>query len=211
MLPQAQKQTEILHHLHGLDRDDNGFCLLVWGRSKNIYLIEGNQVRVGFPVAIGENGLGKSKEGDKKTPLGDYHIKWMVSRNGLPKQNPDGQSSFVVDGETYSIRDTELYFGKLEHAGLTDTELKIGQDEKLWTEAYGGEHVFIMALDYPNEEDRKTGKTGSSIEVHASAILEREGLERYKGTLGCVALLPDHAREIYVHVNAGTPVRIVAN
>ena len=203
------EQQQTSYYLSSLDRDRSGFCLLVLGLSKKIYLVEGNQVRLCFSVAIGENGLGKTKEGDKKTPLGDYHIKWMVSRNGPPKKNPDGQNSFVVDGETYAIRDTELYFGKLEDAGLSEEELKIAQDEKLWTAAYGGENVFVMALDYPNEQDRREGRTGSSIEIHASVPLGQAGFERHKGTLGCVALIPDHASGIYAHVNPGTPVRIV--
>ena len=205
------ESNNTLSYLQSLNRDENGFCLLVLGSSKEIYLVQGNQVKLCFPVAIGENGVGKVKEGDKKTPLGDYCVKWMVSRNGPSKTNPDGQSSVIVDGETYSIRDTELYFGKLEHAGLSEQELKIAQDEKLWTAAYGGEHVFVMALDYPNEKDKREGKTGSSIEIHASAILAHEGFEAYKGTLGCIALVPHHAKDIYEHIVPGTPVRIVAD
>ena len=197
--------------LQGLNRDENDFCLLVMAKSAEICLVQGVQVKLRLPVAIGENGVGKVKEGDKKTPLGDYSIKWMVSRNGPPKKNPYGQSSFVVEGETYSIRDTELYFGKLEHAGLSEPELNIAQDEKLWTAAYGGENVFVMAIDYPNEKDRVEGKTGSSIEIHASAILANVGFEAYKGTLGCIALIPHHARDIYQHIVPGTPVRIIAD
>ena len=204
------KDKAILQHLRDLDRDENGFCLLVLGCSQKIYLIKGDEVKLRFPVAIGRGGLGKEKEGDKKTPVRDYHIKWMVSRKGPPKKNPDGQSSFVMDGETYSIGDTQLYFGQLENANLSEEALKIAQDEKLWTDAYGGEKAVVMALDYPNEKDRKAGRTGSSIEIHASLPLAQTDLERYKGTLGCVALVPSHAGEIYEHVNPGTPVRVVA-
>lgn len=208
----SQCKSNFTHtYLQGLNRDENGFCLLVLGGSKEIYLVQGDQVKLSFPVAIGEYGVGKVKEGDKKTPLGDYCIKWMVSRNGPPKNNPGGQSSYVVDSETFSIRDTQLYFGKLERAGLSEQELKIAQDEKLWTAAYGGNHVFVMALDYPNEKDKTQGRTGSSIEIHASAILAHAGLETYKGTLGCIALIPQHAREIYEHTVPGTPVRIRAD
>lgn len=209
-MPQFES-SYLLPYLQGLNRNESGFCLLVMGGSKEIYLVQGNQVKLCFPVAIGENGVGKVKEGDKKTPLGDYRIKWMVSRNGPPKRNPGGQSSMVVDGETYSIRDTELYFGKLEDAGLSEQELKIAQDEKLWTATYGGEHVFVMAIDYPNEKDKREGKTGSSIEIHASAVLADEGFGTYQGTLGCIALVPPHVKEIYEHVVPGTPVRIVAD
>lgn len=181
-----------------------------------------------FDIGIGEHGLGKTKEGDHKTPLGDYTIKWMVSRNGPPKQNPGGLSSFVMDGKTYAVLDTELYFGDLasirvhvspdgtrtvsqdpQDRPITPEEIEIAQSERLWTDAYGGDHVYVMALDYPNKQDRAEGKTGSCIEIHASINLEKDGYENYTGSMGCVTMYPMYAKRIYEYVNPGTPVRII--
>jgi hypothetical protein len=33
-----------------------------------------------YPVGLGLNGMGKTREGDKKTPVGEYEIIWKASR-----------------------------------------------------------------------------------------------------------------------------------
>jgi len=227
LLPLSKIKT-VLNESKGLLRDKNGFCVLVKGAERKLYLIENSAITFVFDIAIGERGLGKKREGDHKTPLGDYTIKWMVSRNGPPKQNPGGVQSFVFDGHTYAVLDTELYFGDLAHIRvkvlpdgtrkvshdlndrpITPEEIKIAHGERLWTDAYGGKDSYVMALNYPNNKDRSEGKTGSCIEIHASLNLEKEGYKKYKGTLGCIAMYPADAKRVYEYVNPGTPVRIV--
>ena len=227
LLPRSKIKT-VLNESKGLFPDKNGFCVLVKGSERKLYLIENNAIKFVFDIAIGERGLGKTKEGDHKTPIGDYIIKWMVSRSGPPKQNPGGVQSFVVDGRTYAVLDTELYFGELTHIRvkvlpdgtrkvshdlndrpITPEEIKIAQGEKLWTDAYGGKNSYVMALDYPNKKDRSEGKTGSCIEIHASLNLEKAGYKHYRGTRGCIAMYPTDAKRVYEYVHPGTPVRIV--
>ena len=227
LLPREETENA-LHKAKDLPRDENGFCLLVEASEKKMYLIKNNTIQLVFDVALGKGGLGKTREGDHKTPLGDYRIKWMVSRNGPPKQNPGGLTSSVIEGKTYAVLDTELYVGDLtnirvkvlpdgtrkvsediQDRPITREEIGIARGEKLWTDAYGGKQVYVMALDYPNKEDRAQGKTGSCIEIHASVNLEKVGYEDYKGTLGCVSLYPAYAKRMYDHVNPGTPVRII--
>jgi len=152
----------------------------------------------------------------------------MVSRDGPRKDNPEGASSFVLEGRTYAVLDTELYFGdpgtirvrtlpdgtrrvsdSPQYRGITPQEVAIAQGERLWTDDYGGKDAYIMALNYPTAKERAEGKTGSCIEIHASCNLEKAGYRNYGGTLGCVALYPAFARRIYQQVNPGTPVRIV--
>jgi D-alanyl-D-alanine dipeptidase len=217
----SRAETEdALHKAGDLPRDENGFCLLVEASQKKMYLIKKNTIQLVFDVA--------TREGDHKTPLGDYRIKWMVSRHGPPKQNPGGLASSVIEGKTYAVLDTELYFGDLTNIRvkvlpdgtrkvsedvhdrpIIPEEIEIARGEKLWTDAYGGKEVYVMALDYPNTEDRAQGKTGSCIEIHASVNLEKVGYKDYKGTLGCVSLYPAYAQRIYSFVNPGTLVRII--
>jgi len=227
LLPRATTEN-VLHKAGDLPRDENGFCLLVEASEKKMYLIKNNTIQLVFDVALGKGGLGKTREGDHKTPLGDYRIKWMVSRNGPPKQNPGGLTSSVIQGKTYAVLDTELYVGDLtdirvkvlpdgtrkvsediHDRPITREEIEIARGEKLWTDAYGGEQAYVMALDYPNKDDRAQGKTGSCIEIHASVNLEKVGYKDYKGTLGCVSLYPAYAKRIYHYVTPGTPVRII--
>ena len=227
LLPQG-KTEDVLSKVKDLPRDENGMCILVEGSEKKMYLIETDTIRLLFDVALGKGGLGKKKEGDHKTPLGDYRIKWMVSSSGPPKLNPGGLSSTVVEGKTYAVLDTELFFGDLteirvkelpdgtrkvsdngEDRPISRREIAIAQGEKLWTDSYGGDQAYVMALDYPSREDRAQGKTGSCIEIHASLKLEEAGYDKYTGTLGCVSLYPAYAHRIYTLVNPGTPVRII--
>jgi len=227
LLPRAETENA-LHKAGDLPRDENGFCLLVEASEKKMYLIKNNTIQLVFDVALGKGGLGKTREGDHKTPLGDYRVKWMVSRNGPPKQNPGGLTSSVIEGKTYAVLDTELYFGDLtsirvkvlpdgtrkvsediHDRPITREEIEIARGEKLWTDAYGGREVYVMALNYPNKEEKTQGRTGSCIEIHASVNLEKVGYEDYKGTLGCVSLYPAYAKRIYDYVNPGTPVRII--
>jgi L,D-peptidoglycan transpeptidase YkuD (ErfK/YbiS/YcfS/YnhG family) len=214
--------------LEGLETDGDGYRILVKGTERRLILLQKDSLVYDFRAAFGRRGLGKEREGDCKTPLGDYRIKWMVSRSGPLKKNPGGLSSRVVDGMTYSVLDTELYFGRLSairvktnpdgtrsvskdprDRPISAREIQIAQDEKLWTDSYGGKNVYIMAIDYPNESDRRAGRTGSSIEIHASAHLRRRGFEKYSGTHGCIAMMPDDAARIYAPVVVGTPVRII--
>jgi len=227
LLP-LSKIEKVLKEAEGLSRDKDGFCVLVKGSEKRLYLIKQSEIKCIFDVALGKHGLGKTKEGDHKTPLGDYRIKWMVSRDGPSKMNPGGESSFVADGLTYAVLDTELYFGDLtkirvkvlpdgtrkvsddlSDRPITPLEIRIAQDEKLWTDPYGGKDAYVMALDYPNKKDMAEGKTGSCIEIHASLNIEKEGYKNYEGTLGCIAMYPADAKRVYEYVNPGTPVRIV--
>lgn len=227
LLP-AERASSILRRTADLQRDEYGYCLFVKASEKKIYVIKHNAIELVFDVAIGKGGLGKKREGDGKTPLGDYAIKWMVSRNGPLKENPGGAGSFIVDGKTYAVLDTELYFGDLgsirvrtlpdatrrvstspQDRPITAEEIAIARDEQLWTDSYGGKDAYIMALNYPTAQERAEGKTGSCIEIHASSNLEKAGYRNYEGTLGCVSLYPAFARMIYERVNPGTPVRIV--
>lgn len=227
-LPAMAGSVDPVERARGLGRDENGYRILVTGRSKRLYLIEDQQVVFSAPVAVGQNGLGKAQEGDRKTPLGDYRIRWMVSRNGPAKANPRGRDSFVLPKRTYCVLDTVLYFGDLADIRvrelpdgtrrisrdgngrpMTQQELAIAGDEKLWTAAYGGRDIFVMALNYPNARDRAAGRTGSCIAIHGSANLARLGFKRYPGTYGCIALYPADAKKVYHRVHPDTPVRIV--
>ena len=158
-----------------------------------LYVFSIGRVVFACLVVCGQAAVGKQEEEDKKTPLGEYKIKWMIDKTE------------IIAEKTYCIKDTELYFGDLKDAKLTPEEFKIAQDEKLWTNAYGG---YIMALNYPNKKDKKNGKTGSCIELHASPKLAKQGFKEYKGTLGCVALLPNDAKKLYELVEPGTSVMI---
>jgi hypothetical protein len=157
---------------------------------KTLYLYEGEAPVASFACETGLGGMGKTGEGDMKTPVGRYTIIWMASRrgdNGRPGTHP------IVDGQTW-CEDSRLYYGPDGPS-----------DERLWTDAYGGENAVVLGLDYPNGEDVRAGRTGDCIEIHASARL-KDG--RLTPSAGCIKLFPADALALYNRVSVGTPVII---
>ena len=91
-------------------------------------------VRDEYYMSIGENGVGKQKAWDRRTPLGIYFITEQLDTSRL--------------------------------------------DEK-----YG---VTAFTLDYPNEWDRRAGRSGSGIWIHG--VSPRGGKRPPLDTDGCLAL-----------------------
>lgn len=153
-----------------------------------VYDAHGRLIKA-FPVGLGINGMGKTKAGDRKTPIGEYEILWKASRfwesdGGYP----------IVDGQAFCTPDNQF---------TTDPQLA-DPDETLWTDAYGGDQAVVMCLNYPNASDIANGYTGGCIEIHASLY---GGMGEYC-SLGCVRMDPVDARELYHLVDSGTKVSI---
>ncbi|MEQ8191242.1 MAG: L,D-transpeptidase [Candidatus Eremiobacterota bacterium] len=142
-----------------------------------------------YPVGLGLNGMGKTREGDRKTPVGEYKIIWKASR-------------FAQKDGGYLIRDGKAFCGP-DNIFTTDPD-KGYPDESLWTDGYGGERAVVMCLNYPNDSDRSKGYTGGCIEIHATLL---GGIGEYSSA-GCIRMYPDDARELYKLVDVGTKVFI---
>jgi len=140
-----------------------------------------------YPVGIGKNGMGKTKSGDKKTPLGQYKIIWKASR------------FWKTDGG-HPIIDGKAFCGP---KNIFTTDPNVGySSEKLWTSGYGGKKAVVMCLDYPNSKDRSKGYTGGCIEIHATLL---GGIGK-QSSMGCIRMRPADARELYNLVDVGTMV-----
>jgi hypothetical protein len=157
---------------------------------KRLYLYEGETLKFDFPCETGINGMGKTREGDKKTPVGRYRIIWMASKKG--DNNREGTYE-IVNGITW-CEESKIYYGPEGPA-----------DEKLWTDAYGGDDAVVMGLNYPNEEDIRRGYTGDCIEIHATKRLKNGRLTR---SAGCIKMYCDDALTLYNYVELFTPVVI---
>ena len=62
-----------------------------------------------------------------------------------------------------------------------------------------------LLINYPNDQDKERGKTGSSIEIHGPGGIGRNW------TNGCVALSIKDINEIYPHIKKGDRITIVKN
>lgn len=80
-----------------------------------------------------------------------------------------------------------------------DKKLSVGQ-----TDFY---KAFL--LDYPNQEDKKRGKTGGMIEIHG----EGSGWSANDGganwTFGCIALSDEHIDEIFEDINKEDRITVI--
>jgi len=140
-----------------------------------------------FPIETGKGGIGKTKSGDHRTPLGDYRVAWMASRN-----SPKGFR--IKDGTSWCSGNQFLY-------GSSGPPL-----EKLWSQAYGGVHAVVINIDYPNSADRARGYTGDCIHIHATKRLKDGSLPK---SHGCINMFPQDALDLYELVNVGTRVKIL--
>ena len=173
-----------------LSAPDN-LTLFVIDSEKTLFVYEHGELIASFPCETGYGGMGKAREGDGKTPVGVYHIAWMasveVNRGHTDKGEP------IIEGMTW-CDETGLVYGPE------------GRDEeRLWTDAYGGEDATVMGLDYPNAGDLARGYTGDCIEIHGSQRLVDGHLTP---SAGCIKLFPTDAIALYHLVDTGTPVVI---
>jgi murein L,D-transpeptidase YafK len=115
-----------------------------------------------YYIAIGKNGVDKFREGDKKTPLGVYHVTGNLPRERL-----------------------NTLYGKLG-------------------ELYG---AGALPINYPNEWDRRQGRTGYGIWLHGTPFDTYSRAPRSSD--GCVALTNEDLEQITKTVQVGmTPVII---
>ena len=177
-------------HSSGEEGKIKNAIIFVIDDEKTLYLYDDEKIIFAFPCETGLSGMGKTEEGDRKTPIGRYEIIWMASKKG--NNDRDGALP-IIDGITW-CEDSEIYYGP-----------EGPKDEKLWTDAYGGEDAVVMGLNYPNESDIEMGYTGDCIEIHATKRL-KDG--RLTPSGGCIKLFCDDALTLYNLVEIGTPVVI---
>lgn len=172
--------------------------LLVIAASKKMLMCRGSRLLHAWAIGHGRRGFGKQREGDKKTPLGTYRITWMAARHEprrTAKAEQKQQRFRIVDGRAYCMHNRVTNVSEFRRD-------KGPRDERLWLRPYGGRYATVMALNYPNALDQKSGRTGSCIEIHASYHLN--------GSAGCITLYPHHAVALYNCLSPQTRVEIIA-
>ena len=138
---------------------------------------------------IGKNGLGKTKEGDYKTPLGDFGI---VTAFGI-KENPGTSLPYIdVTEDIYACCDAEYYnqiINMKEHPHETV------EDEHMIE--YTPEYNYGFSIDYNPEHT--VGK-GNSIFFHC------RGANPF--TAGCISLNEEDLVQILKSVDANARIII---
>lgn len=142
-----------------------------------------------YPIGLGENGLGKTRRGDRKTPIGTYHILWKATScweqyGGLP----------ILEGSSYCGTDNSFSPNYRDYL----------DDGAIWGNDFGGSEIFFMCLNYPNESDLEKGFTGSGIGIHGTL---NGGIGEFSSA-GCIRMHPHDARNLYGQLSIGSLVYI---
>jgi L,D-peptidoglycan transpeptidase YkuD (ErfK/YbiS/YcfS/YnhG family) len=146
------------------------------------------------PGFIGKNGLGKTKEGDSKTPVGTYHF----NRAFGIADDPGSVIPYVkVDNDSYWSGDPREGFHYNELVNLKDLpDLDTGECEHLIEYIY--HYQYCLNISY-NEEG--TPGLGSAIFLHCFGPAKP-----FSG--GCVAIPEDHMKFVMQKVDEKTAVVI---
>ena len=148
------------------------------------------------PGFIGKNGLGKTKEGDAKTPTGVFRF----NRAFGIADDPGSLIPYVkVDEDTYWSGDMREGFHYNELVNLKDLpELDIESGDSEHIVDYPYHYQYCLNISY-NEEG--TPGLGSAIFLHCLAPAK-------PFTGGCVSIPEDHMKWVMQHVDEDTAVVI---
>lgn len=150
-----------------------------------------------YPCRIGRGGYvdgPKGREGDEKTPLGDYILRFGLYRADRLPAPPSALTFRPLrkDDGWCDASDDPAYnrFIRLPYPA---------SHEKLWREDGAYDIVLVMNHnDSPPEPDK-----GSAVFIHIAQPDDRQ-------TLGCIAVTPDIMAALLPCLTPGMAVRIVA-
>lgn len=146
------------------------------------------------PGFVGKNGVGKTREGDTKTPTGEYHF----NRAFGIADDPGSVIPYVkVDEDMYWSGDPEHHYNELvDIKDVPELDVKSGDSEHLIEYVY--HYQYCLNISY-NEEG--TPGMGSAIFLHCFAPAK-------PFTGGCVSIPEDHMKYVMTHVDENTAVVI---
>ena len=146
------------------------------------------------PGFIGKNGLGKTKEGDAKTPTGVFHF----NRAFGIADDPGCKIPYVkVDQDTYWSGDPREGFHYNELVSikdLPDLDLASGDSEHIIDYTYHYQHCLNISYN-----EAGTPGLGSAIFLHCFGPVK-------PFTGGCVAIQEDHMKYVMRHVDENPAV-----
>jgi len=138
---------------------------------------------------IGRNGIGKTKEGDGKTPTGVYHF--MFGFGNMPDPGC-GLNYTQVDDSYYWVDDSDsAYYNQF----VTTNEVTKDWDSAEHIAGVKSSYNYVLALDYNVD---CVPEKGSAIFMHCTPT----------GGAGCIAVPEDMMVEIMKNVQDGCVVVI---
>ena len=148
-----------------------------------------------YPCRIGRKGAiagDKGREGDEKTPLGKYNLRFGLYRaDRLPK--PKSKLTFrpIREDDGWCDASDDPAYNRFIRLPSTESH------EKLWRE--DGAYDVIIVMNH-NDSPPQAG-LGSAVFIHVAQYDDR-------ATLGCVALAPEVMVKLLPQLKAGMTVLI---
>ena len=144
------------------------------------------------PGFIGKEGLGKTKEGDAKTPVGTFRFNKAF---GIADDPGCAITYTMVDNDTYWSGDNNIQYNQM--VSIKDyPDLKTDDSEHIVDYQY--EYQYCLNISY-NEE----GKSGAGSAIFLHCIGDRK-----PRTGGCVAIPEEQMYFVMQHVDPGCVVVI---
>lgn len=154
-----------------------------------------------LPCYLGKKGTigaNRGREGDKKTPLGLYKLRFGLFRaDRLPY--PDLNKNLAKPLNFRPLRPDDGWCDDPDHPAYNrfiKTPFKASH-EALWRD--DGAYDIILVMDH-NDSPPQSG-LGSAVFIH---IAQPDG----RDTLGCIALPPEHMVRLLPFLKTGTKVDI---
>ena len=140
-------------------------------------------------ASIGKNGLGKTAEGDKKTPVGIYHILRAFGN----KADPGCALGYTqVDDSYYWVDDgNSAYYNQF----VTTNQVACDWTSAEHIAAVGSSYNYVLATDYNSS---CTPGKGSAIFIHCKPT----------GGAGCVAIDESNMKYLMTKVTSGCAIVI---
>ena len=148
-----------------------------------------------YACRIGRKGAiagDKGREGDEKTPLGEYNLRFGLYRaDRLP--NPNSELTFrpIREDDGWCDASSDRAYNRFIRLPSTASH------EKLWRE--DGAYDVILVMSH-NDSPPQAG-LGSAVFIHIAHHDDRN-------TLGCVALAPDVMVKLLPHLKTGMTISI---
>jgi len=150
-----------------------------------------------YPCRIGRGGYVNSaqgREGDEKTPLGDYILRFGLYRaDRLPKPRSLLTFRTLREDDGWCDDPNDPAYNRFIRLPYPASH------ERLWRDDWAYDIILIISH---NDNPPQAGK-GSAVFIHIAQPDDRE-------TLGCVAVTPDVIADILPRLTPGMAVRIVA-
>ena len=152
--------------------------------------------RVNAPCRIGMQGAvagSEGREGDQKTPLGHYHLRfglYRADRLPAPKSPLTFRPLRPDDGWCDAPNDAAYNrFIRLPYPA---------SHERLWREDGAYDLVIVMS----HNDSPPSPHLGSAVFIHVAQPDDRQ-------TLGCIALTPEAFTQLLPHLHTGMAVEIM--